>query len=51
MPLLPYTVNAIIAPPVSDTPGAADAMPATFGKSLTSRQIADLAAFVDAPQT
>jgi mono/diheme cytochrome c family protein len=49
-PLLPYTVKAIIAPPVSDTPGAVDAMPATFGKSLTPKQIADLAAFVDTPQ-
>jgi cytochrome c551/c552 len=47
-PLEDYTTEAIIHPPAKYVPpGFADTMPTTFGKSLTSEQIADLVAFLD----
>jgi cytochrome c2 len=45
--LRPYTVSAIISPPVSDVPGGVDAMPTTFGSSLGTKKIADLVAYLD----
>jgi cytochrome c551/c552 len=45
--LRPYTVNAIISPPISDVPGVVDAMPATFLSSLGTKKIADLVAYLD----
>ncbi|HEY4346585.1 MAG TPA: cytochrome c [Gaiellaceae bacterium] len=49
-PLADFTVNAIIKPPPSYVPpGFANTMPTNFGTSLTTKQISDLVAFLDAP--
>jgi mono/diheme cytochrome c family protein len=46
-----YTVSAITQPPAKYVPPGfpTNAMPGNFGTSLTTQQIADLVAFVDAP--
>jgi len=47
-PLEDFTTEAIIHPPAKYVPpGYVPTMPTTFGKSLTSEQIADLVAFLD----
>ena len=46
-----FTVDAIIHPPAKYVPSGfpTNAMPTTFGSSLSAKQIADLVAFLDAP--
>jgi mono/diheme cytochrome c family protein len=48
-PLGDYTVDAIIHPPAKYVPPGfpTNAMPTTFGSSLSDKQIADLVAFLD----
>jgi mono/diheme cytochrome c family protein len=47
-PLEDFTTEAIIHPPAKYVPpGFAHTMPTTFGKTLSSQQIADLVAFLD----
>src|SRR5262245_27233849 len=47
-PLEDFTTEAIIHPPAKYVPpGFALTMPTTFGKTLTTQQIADLVAFLD----
>ena len=50
-PLLDFTVSAITKPPPAYVPPGfpTNAMPSTFGTSLSTKQIADLVAFLDAP--
>jgi mono/diheme cytochrome c family protein len=49
-PLGDFTGSAIVSPPPAYVPpGFANTMPTTFGQSLSSKQIADLVAFLDAP--
>lgn len=50
-PLGQFTVNSITKPPPAYVPPGypSNVMPATFGTSLTQKQIADLVAFLDQP--
>jgi mono/diheme cytochrome c family protein len=48
--LADFTVSAIISPPPKYVPkGYTNAMPTTFGTTLTQKQIADVVAFLDTP--